>query len=194
MRRGISIVVAVGMILGGCAFKEMPPIRVYTIQNSAVTVSHSTKYRQKILQLSYPRALSGRATDQMHYSYSSMERGTYQNARWENTLPRLLQGTLVAALQQSRIFKAVFPETSAIREDLRLESLIYDFSHHIRGGSSYAAVSIRFALLDAETGALVKTKRFTYSEKTTTCNAQGYVEAVNRIMKKLTADLIMWLQ
>jgi len=91
------------------------------------------------------------------------------------------------------MFRAVLPYTSSLHENYRLESSIFDFSHHIRGASSFAVVSIQFTFISVDTGRLIKSRRFTYREPTTTTDAKGYADATNKIMERLSSDLLRWL-
>jgi len=188
------ILVGAALLLSGCALKEAPPMKNYTLDAGTVSAVERGKYRDKVLKVSYPQVLKEKVTDKMSFSYSSSDRGVYVNSQWSNNLEKLIEGNIIAVLQQSRLFKAVLPYASTAGEDLRLESMIYDFSHHIRGDASYAVVSIQFALIDTETGRLIKTKRFSYRENTPTVDAQGYAQATNRALHRLSVDLIAWLK
>jgi len=191
----MRIVLLLGvLLLSGCSFKEAPVMKVYTLATPPVAAVSSARYRNKILKVSYPVALNAKLGDEMHYSYSLSDRGTYLNSRWSNDVGRLLQGNIIQVLSQARLFKVVVPYASDVKENLRLEATIFDFSHHVRGEASYAIVSIQFTLMDAETGKLLKARRFSYREATPTIDAKGYVEATNRIMAKLSQDLIAWLR
>lgn len=182
------------LILSGCSIKEAAPLKVYTLDAGSVSsVSHSN-HRLQTIKVSYPQALKDTLTNGMAYSYSNAERGVYQNSQWSNNAGKLLQGNIIQILTQSRIFKAVLPYESTAGEDLRLESIVFDFSHHVRGDSSYAVVSIQFNLINTDTGKLIKTKRFSYKENTQTLDARGYVEATNRAMTRLSRDLVEWLR
>jgi cholesterol transport system auxiliary component len=181
-------------IMNGCAMKEAPPLKRYTLESGEVPVLSASRYRSKVLKVSYPQTLKEKITERMSFSYALGDRGYYQNSQWSNNLGKLLQGSLIESLQRSRMFKAVLPYASTAGEDLRLESTIYDFSHHIRGEESYAVVSIGFSLIDTHTGRLLKTKRFSYREETPTLNAEGYAIATNRALHRLSLDLIRWLQ
>jgi cholesterol transport system auxiliary component len=187
-------VLAVLFSMTGCAMKEAPPLQTYTIEIGDVAPVHTGKYRNKVLKVSFPQTLIEPLTDQMAFSYSSSDRGYYQNSQWSNNLGKLIQGSVIVALQQSALFKAVLPAASTANEDLRLESILYDFSHHVRGDDSYAVVSITFNLIDTYTGKLIKSKRFSYREPTPTVNAEGYVAATNKALHRLVIDLIHWLR
>lgn len=180
-------------LLSGCSMKEAPVMKVYSFVTPSITPVSHARYRDKILKVSYPIALSEKLNDKMHYSYSLTDKGEYLNSRWSNDTGRLLQGSVIRILTESRLFKVVVPFAADVEENLRLESTVFDFSHHVRGEASYAVVSIQFTLMNAETGKLVKARRFRYREPTKTIDAKGYVEATNRIMVRLSRDLIDWL-
>ena len=186
--------IAAAVFLGGCSMKEAAPMKVYTLATPSVTPASYGQYRNKILKVSYPIALKEKLTDGISYSYTETDRGEYMNSRWSNNAGRLLQGSMIQLLTQSRLFKVVLPFSSDVEENLRLESTIFDFSHHVRGEASYAVFSVQCTLMNAETGKLIKAKRFTYREATTTKDARGYVEAVNRIMAKFGRDMTHWLR
>ncbi len=181
-------------MLSGCSVKEATPIKIYTLDAGSVApVSHSS-HRGQTIKVSYPQALKDTLTNGMAYSYSGSERGVYQNSQWSNNAGKLLQGNIIQILTHSRIFKAVLPYESTAGEDLRLESIVFDFSHHVRGEASFAIVSIQMNLINTDSGKLIKTKRFSYKEQTQTLDARGYVEATNRAMGRLSRDLVVWLR
>jgi len=191
----MKIILLLGfLLLNGCSFKEAPVMKAYTLEMPRVSAVPSAQYRNKILKVSYPVALNEKLGDEMHYSYSLADRGAYLNSRWSNDVGRLLQGNIIQVLSQAKLFRVVVPYASDVQENLRLEATVFDFSHHVRGEASYAVVSIQFTLMNAETGKLVKARRFSYRETTPTVDAKGYVEATNRIMEKLARDLIAWLR
>ncbi len=184
---------AVLLFLGGCAMKEAPVLKTYALDAGEIPAAGTKVYRSKVVKVSYPQTLKEKITDKMAFSYSSSDRGYYQHSQWSNNLGKLIQGSVIEMLQQSGLFKAVLPYASTAGEDLRLESTIYDFSHHIRGDDSYAVVSVGFSLIDTETGKLLKTRRFSYRESTPTVYAQGYVSAPHRAFHRLGLDLVSWL-
>ncbi len=181
-------------LLGGCALKDSAPMTEYTLTAAPVQAASSGRYGAKTLKVAYPQSLKEELSRDMLYSYSLSNRGAYQNSEWANSISQLIQGTVIQALDQSRIFKGVLPYSSTAYEDYRLESTVYDFSHHLRGEESYALVSIKFSLIDTGTGKLVKTRKFSYKEPTRTIDARGYAEATDIAMSRLVRDLAAWLR
>ena len=178
---------------GGCSSKK-EPMKVYTLNAPTVLKSSGSKFKQKTIKVTYPRSLKEKISPKMRYSYSSAEEGVYQNSQWSNNIGKLLEGTFIQALDESRLFKAVLSYASTAQEDYRLESTVFAFTHQVRGEHSDALVSMQFSLIDAYTGKLVKTKRFSYKVATKTVDAKGYVEATNEAVDRLTKDMLRWLQ
>ena len=184
-------VLLVGML--GCSTKE-PALKVYSLDIAPVNTVQNSKYKSKSIKVTYPQGIKNKISQKMHFSYSSVDRGTYQNSEWSNNMSKLLQGTFIEALDESRLFKVVLSDTSTAREDYRLESSIFALEHMVRGTESDAIVSIQFNLVSVQTGGIVKNKRFTYKEGTPTTDAKGYVTATNTAISKLSRDLVAWLR
>jgi len=181
------------MILGGCAGSEAPPVTTYVMKVPSFSPVTFSPNKEKVLKVAFPESLRENISDKMLYSYSDEDRGVYLNSRWANNIGKMLQGVMIETLEKSGAFKAVLPYSSTATEDLRIETYIYDISHHIRGNRSYAVLSVEVSLIDTYTGKLLKTKRFTYEEPTPTVDAKGYVEATNRILIRYNRDLLRFL-
>jgi len=182
------------ILLGVLGCTKEPALKVYSLDVVPVSAVQSSTYKSKSIKVISPQALKDKISQKMHFSYSSIDRGTYQNSEWSNSMARLLQGTFIEALDESRLFKAVLSDTSTAREDYRLESNIFAFEHRVRGDQSHAVVSIQFNLISVETGGMAKNKRFSYIEVTPTTDAKGYVTATNIAISKLSSDLVDWLK
>lgn len=182
------------LFITACSSKVAAPMHTYSLKTVDITHETSKKHHQQTIKVSFPQTLKEKLSNKMSYSYSVNDRGVYLNSQWSNNSGKLIQGNIIETLVKSRLFKAVLPYESTAGEDLRLESNIFDFSHHVRGNASYAVVSIQFSLIDTDTGKLIKTKRFSYKEDTQTIDAKGYVEATQRAMGRLSKDLVRWLR
>ncbi|NOR55951.1 MAG: hypothetical protein GQ531_07055 [Sulfurovum sp.] len=176
----------------GCT--QAPALKVYGLSVTAVSQMAHSPYRNKVLQVSYPESLREQMSQKMNFSYSESDYGTYLNSEWSNHMSKLLQGTLMDVLESSKLFKAVLSDSTTLHVNYRLESDIFAFEHRVRGNASYAVVSIQFTLINADTGRLIKSKRFNYKEATLSTNAKGYAHATNVAIAKLNRDLLNWLR
>ncbi|MEA1954115.1 MAG: ABC-type transport auxiliary lipoprotein family protein [Campylobacterota bacterium] len=193
MKKTVWVVALASLFILGCSSKEVV-VKTYTLHTAEVSKVFSGRYRTKTLKISFPQTRKEKLSSKIRYSYSLSEEGTYLNSQWSNNLGKLLQGTFMNALSQSQVFYAVLPYASSAGVDYRLESSVIDFSHHVRGSLSYAIVSIQFSLINTDTGRLIKSKKLSYKEFTSTIDAKGYVEATTKILGRLNSDLVVWLR
>ncbi|MEA2048899.1 MAG: ABC-type transport auxiliary lipoprotein family protein [Campylobacterota bacterium] len=184
--------VIVMIVFLGCS--KAPALKVYSLNVPTVGAIQGSSYRSKSLKVTYPQSLREQMSQKMNFSYSNSDRGTYQNSEWSNDMSRLLQGTFIEVLDVAKLFRVVLSDTTTLKEDYRLESNIFAFEHSVRDSQSHAVISIQFALINADTGKLVKSKRFSYREATVSTDAQGYVAATNSAIKALSRDLLTWLR
>ena len=181
------------LMFQGCSLKE-PPLKIYTLNTTTNIKVYNHTFKEKTLKVIYPQSIKEKIGQEMNFSYSETEQGSYQNARWSNSLGQLLQGVFMETLQQSGLFGTVLSFSSSAREDYRLESTVFAFSHRVRGDISNAVVSIQFSLIDADTGKLMKSRRFSYAVPTVTTDAKGYTDAANQALSQLSRDLVAWLE
>jgi len=191
MRRTLtSVILCAGLL--GCT--QAPVLKVYSLDVPKVQKVTYSSYKQKVVKVSFPQSLREQMSQKMNFSYSHNDYGTYMNSEWSNHMSKLLQGTVIDVLDSSKLFKAVLPDTTTLKVNYRLESNIFAFEHQVRGQSSHSIISIQFTLIDADTGKLVKSKRFSYKEATPSKDAQGYASATNSAMDRLSKDLVEWLR
>lgn len=189
----IKIIVAIFLLaLSGCT--QAPVLKVYSLNTPDVHQHHSARFKNKSIKVMYPQSIKEPLSESMQFSYALNDQGVYQNSQWSNNISKLLQGIVIEIFDESKMFKVVLSDTSTLQENYRLESNVFDFEHMIRGEGSYANVSIQFTLINADMGSLAQSKRFSYREPTLTTDAKGYVDATNKIMVKLSKDLVKWLQ
>lgn len=189
-KKFIWISLFVGLV--GCS--KAPALKVYSLNVPSVGTVQSSSYRSKSVKVTYPQSLREQMSQKMNFSYSSSDRGTYQNSEWSNDISKLLQGTFIEVLDSAKLFKVVLSDTTTLKENYRLESNVFAFEHEVRENVSNAIVSVQFTLINADTGKLVKSKRFSYREATPSVDAEGYAKATNAAITRLSQDLVAWLR
>jgi ABC-type uncharacterized transport system auxiliary subunit len=180
------------MALAGCT--QAPTLKIYSLEVPKVVAVSASPYKTKVVKVAFPYSLREQVSEKMNFSYSDSDYGTYLNSQWSNNMSKLLQGTIIDILANSQLFNAVLADTSTLKENYRLESNIFTFEHRVRDKVSYADVSIQFTLIDEDIGKLVKSKRFSYTESTPSVDAKGYAIATNRVMHRLSQDLVGWFK
>ena len=191
MRKYI-ICITLLIFLVGCT--QAPTMKVYSLEVPRVPNVKQSSYKHKVIKITFPYSLREQMSEKMNFSYSNSDYGTYLNSEWSNNMSKLLQGTIIDVLDHSKLFRAVIADTSTLKENFRLESNIFAFEHRVRGTLSNAVVSIQFTLINSDTGILVKSRRFSYREPTSSTDAKGYAYATNAIMGRLSGDLVGWLR
>lgn len=186
------VTMMIAAVFTGCT--KAPVINVYSLNVPQVQTETASAYKDKSIKVTFPQSIKEPLSEKMLFSYTTNDRGTYQDSQWSNNMSRILQGTFIEVLDSSRLFKVVLSDMSTLEENYRLESNIFDFEHQVRGADSYAVVSIQFTLINADTGRLVKSKRFSYQEPTPTTDAKGYAIATNRVIARLSQNLVEWLK
>lgn len=192
MTRSKILILGTVIALLGCT--KAPVLKVYSLDVPDTQISGSHHYRTKTVKVTFPQSLREQMSQKMNFSYSNNDYGTYQNSEWSNNMSKLLQGTLIEVLGNSRLFKAVLSDTTSLKTNYRLESNVFAFEHRVRDTQSHAVISMQFTLINADTGVLVKSKRFSYQETTPSINAEGYASATNVALARLSKDLVGWLR
>jgi len=190
MKNIVIISIFIGLI--GCS--KAPALKVYSLDVPVTKMIKSHRYNNKTLKVTFPQSLREQMSQKMNFSYSNNDRGTYQNSEWSNNMGKLLQGTFMEVLESAHLFKAVLSDTTTLKTNYRLESNVFAFEHRVRGTQSHAVISVQFTLINADTGVLAKSKRFSYQESTPSINAEGYASATNVAMARLSQDLLGWLR
>lgn len=185
-----TVIICAGVI--GCT--QAPALKVYSLDVPKINQIRYSAYKNKIIKVTFPQSIREEMSEKMNFSYSDNDYGTYLNSSWSNHMSKLLQGTLIEVIEESKLFKLVLSDSSTLEENYRLESNIFSFEHRVRGTNSVSVISIQFTLINADSGKLVKSRRFSYAEPTETIDAKGYAGATNMVMKKLSQDLLTWLR
>ena len=91
------------ILLGLLGCTKEPAVKVYSIDVASVDAVQSSPYKNKSIKVVNPQGLKNKISQKMHFSYSSIDRGTYQNSEWSNTMTKLLQGTFIEVLDHYKM-------------------------------------------------------------------------------------------
>ena len=194
MNKFYSFLILFSITFGFVGCTKQPILKIYTLDTPTTKKVATSQHKTKTFKVMYPQSLKSAISSKILFSYSLNEQGSYENAQWSNSIAKLLEGTFIQTLEQSKMFKAVIAYTSTANEDYRLESNIFELSHQVRGNDSHSVVSIQFSLVHARKSVLIATKRFSYIVPTKTTNAKGYVDATNEAIHKMNSDLVEWIK
>jgi ABC-type uncharacterized transport system auxiliary subunit len=179
---------ALFFLLGGCSGKT---IHMYTLNGAANPPHMHTRY--SAIRVDYPKGIGDTMGTRIYFSRSDLTQSYYGYSQWSKSLNRILMANLIEALQRSGIARNVLDYASQADAPYELESTVYRFEHRIAPTGSTAEVSIGLRLIRTEDKRLVASKIFHYSIPCSRTDAQGFVEAANRAISRLSTDMVRWL-
>jgi ABC-type uncharacterized transport system auxiliary subunit len=185
-------------LITGCTFQSLPPVEIYTLEpvwgesNSA----QGEKKGSALIQIAPVRGSAAFATTEILYTDTKYTQHSYAYSRWRDTPVRAMQTVLEVALENSGLFRAVLPPSSASGADFLLESTLLECGHILtdpEGSPSVGVIRMRFHLLDNKSRRVVASKEFTSRIPAATLDARGGTAAINQAVLKVAGDLIVWL-
>lgn len=145
------------------------------------------------LILSPPRAAAGFDSPRIIYVRQAHKLEYFSQSEWVDPPARMLGPLMVSALEQSGAFRAVVVTPASASGDLRLDTEItrlqQDFSTH----PSRVHFVLRAYLVDDKTREVVGWREFDASLEAPSEDAQGGVEAANRVVQKVLKELSLFV-
>lgn len=182
---------------GGCTLQnKVPPVSKYQLDVSTdVTATEVDGCKDKVVRLGLIESsvlLSGR---NIYYSTDDAQSFSYTKARWIEPLNNQLANLIEQSITKREIFKEVIPIRSLARNDLMLESSIYDFSQKIHAdGTTTLRLSMKFVLMQQYERTIVATKFFDISHDEKEGNIEGALKGYNILVKQLLEETNSWLE
>ncbi len=127
---------------------------------------------------------------EMLYSMSENEIESYSKSEWILPPHKILQANLINALVASNHFKDVIALPSPISTKYKIDGTVNSMRQFFKDNESYVELAITIRLINSSNQTIVFSNRYEGTEKATPLNAVGGVEAYNRLMNRLMADII----
>jgi len=181
-----------------CSFRNTTPaVKFYFIASEPVTASRADSGKPlspltlKLLPVQGPIPFK---TTRIYYQDASFSLNSYTFSRWATPPSVMLQMKFVRRLEAAVIFQTVLPSSAKARADLFLDTTLYDFSHHIRSGSSEGVIMVEFRIVDTLSKKVISSFATTVRKTTPTLDAPGAVAALNHAAETLGRELVHWLK
>ena len=184
-------------MMGGCTLQsKVPPVSKYQLDVSTdVAATGAEGCKDKVVRLGLIESsmlLNGR---NIYYSTDDAQSFTYTKARWIEPLSSQLANLIEQSITKREIFKDVIPIRSLARNDLLLESSIYDFSQKIHAdGTTTLHLSMKFVLLQQYERTIIATKFFDISQDEKEGNIEGALKGYNVLVRQLLEETNSWLE
>ena len=196
-KNSISKIFLIWFFLTECTTTNVPPIDTYTLSpelDKNPALAFKEQQGRFILKLSPIKAARELNTTDILYSSAQYNQESYAYSRWSDAPVTLLQMLFLSALEETGQFRAVVPSTSASKPDFLLESILFNFSHHINtDGTSYGFIRIRFYLIDYPARMVTATREFSSRVTASSQNAESAAVALNKAAENIALDLTTWL-
>lgn len=183
--------------LGGCSLQsKVPPVSKYRLEVSTdVARSDVQSCQKKVLRLGMIENSPLLDSRNIYYSTDSGQTYDYTKARWIEPVSQQLASLIETSITRKAIFKDVIPLRSLAKNDLLLESSIYDFSQTIHeDGSTTLHLSMKFVLLQQYERTIVATKFIELQQNENEGNIVGALKGYNLLAARLLQEMNSWLE
>lgn len=184
-------------IFDGCSIQsKVPPSTKYQLDVATDTAATEAEgCRDKVLRLGMIESSLILNASNIYYSVDSGPTFTYTRARWVEPLTQQLAKLIETSITKRALFKDVIPLRSLAKNDLLLESSIYDFSQKIHeDGTTTLYLSMKFVLLREYERTIVATKFIEMEQKEQNGDIEGALKGYNMLVAQLLKETNSWLE
>lgn len=192
-KRGLkAVVLAVAVLIGGCAALQAPQVESPTLHVLAADPlpKAARPTRDAIVEVAPPRAWPGFDTPQMAYVRQPYELDYFAASRWADTPPRMLGPLLARALEQSGGFRAVIQAPNPVPADYRVDVEIVRLQQNFAVRPSRAELTLHVQLTDVRGRRVIAARNFEEAAEAPSENAAGGVAAANAALQRMLAQVV----
>lgn len=184
-------------VLSGCSLQtNVPPSSKYQLDVSTdVPALKESGCSDKVLRLGMIESSALLSGNNIYYSADNGQSYIYTKARWIEDVNDQLANLIERSITKRDIFKDVIPLQSLAKNDLLLETNIYDFSQKIHDdGTTTLHLSVKLVLVEAYTRNIVATKFFERQKEEKEGNIKGALQGYNDLVAQLLQETNSWLE
>ena len=155
------------VLVGACSVldaNKAPPPAFYSLYSARPATNSSTPVPWSItvptLIVNPPRAAAGFDSHRIIYIREPQQLEYFARSEWVDTPARMVAPSIVAALENTRAFRAVVLTPSAAAGDLRLDVEILRLQHEFGSTPSRVRFTLRAYLVDNETRQVLAWRKF----------------------------------
>jgi len=191
---GMSVLAAMSLLSAcGTLFAPSPPaMHFYTLDGPApmaMPAQQAAKSPQadSVLVVALPRAGAGFDTDRIVYMLDEHRLQPYADNQWIDTPPKMLAPLISGALDRTRAFGAVLPESSPVSGRWELQSDIVRLQHEV--SAARFRFTLRVTMIETRTRAVVFTHEFDGSAPVAAATPAAAVAAANVVVADVLARM-----
>ena len=177
----------------GTLFAPSPPApHSYTLDGPALIATpaqHTAKSPQadSVLIVALPSAGAGFDTDRIVYMLDEHSLQPYADNQWIDTPSKMLAPLISGALDRTRAFGAVLPESSPVSGRWELQSDIVRLQHEV--SAARFRFTLRVTMIETRTRAVVFTHEFDGSAPVAAATPAAAVAAANVVVADVLARM-----
>ena len=191
-----TMVLGFAFISFGCSVKSMPPVTEFALitEQKSFDVS-SKKCSQKSLKVLEPFGSNKYTINELYYVVLPYEENSYTQSSWIEPVSTMLYNEILKAIRESALFGNVANYSSVAKGEYILEIEINDFKQYFTPDMqhSYVVSDITFTLVRSSNFVPIAQKEIYKKIKTSSLDAKGGVEALNRAQQETIQEMISWL-
>lgn len=190
MRPGMMFICSLAL-LGGCAgLVTSPPPDTYALSPAPVIGGEASPRRQ--ILIAEPLALKAYDSEQIviHPTPSSIQ--YLANSQWSDRLPRIVQGKLVEAFENSNKVGGVGRPGDGLAIDFQIVTTIRAFEVRVENGREQAVVVLSAKLLNDRNGIVADARVFRSADPVKGSGNAAYVRALDHAFEEVLAELVPW--
>ncbi|MEA3289027.1 MAG: ABC-type transport auxiliary lipoprotein family protein [Campylobacterota bacterium] len=189
----LFIVITSTIVFSGCNSTKLPSNKVYSIETSKECCNEKFDGTDKILKILEPVSSKHLNTTNIYYSDNKYKLQTYKLSKWSDYPSKMILDTLILKLDENSIYKNITTVNIYDIPDHILQSQLFEFKQVIEENQSFVKLRIKFYLISNSDKKKIISKTFDYKTKCISVDAYGAVEAKNKTIEKMIADVSDWL-
>jgi cholesterol transport system auxiliary component len=190
---GLSLTMAGGCGLMSAKSTEQPSF--YSLDNAPAIVRPAARPASMLsstaptLIVSPPHAAAGFDSKRIIYVREAHKLEYYAHNQWVDTPARMYAPLIVAAVENTGVFRAVVQTPSAAAGDLRLDTEIIRLQHEFGARPSRVRFTLRAYIVDNPTRRVLAWREFDESSPASSEDPYGGVVAANRAVQAVLEQL-----
>ena len=190
----IVLACSIASLGAGClSTGERASQRYYVLEASGVAADRAKSARASTLLVTPTTASSFYETQDIVYSRTAGMRSYYQFHSWTERPSRTIGELLVAHLERSGSFQTISRATSGVQGGLVLDTHLSEFYHDAATNPGEVRVALTAELIDPARRVLVARRTFARSAPALMYDAPGAVQAFNKAVAAMLADVSTWV-
>lgn len=192
--RRVCMVMALGLLLGGCSIlpKSETPV-IYLLPSATVAAVPDPVASADSLRIVTPQAARALDNNRIAVVPHGNVITSYQGARWSDRAPRLLRDRLLDAFRTDGRFAASSSDEAQLQAELDLTGDLRAFQTEYVQGAPVVVIRYDAQLVAGRSRKILATRRFDIQQPVAGKEVPQVVTAFGQASDRLSAQLIAWV-